>query len=197
MKAVCLPVDFHFQGRGFLQAGVVSWHSCCLLDRWSGPNLSKCVFSCCAFWSLVGRVALLPLLKMPLLRHSPTPQPLINSQLPFGLARYVHDFPSESRRIHTQQQKHLSVCPDQLREGEGVKTSKKREDTGYFFFNEIQIVKTMNKKRRKEPCFPSSVCICAHSCEAFRDLNRQIFIFCQLLSHKLRLQGMLDRHFAK
>lgn len=73
------------------------------VDRWSGANLSKCVFSCCPFWSLVGRVVLLPLLRMVLLRHAPTPQPLINSQLPFCWARYVHDFPSESSRSHAKQ----------------------------------------------------------------------------------------------
>lgn len=73
--------------------------------------------------------------------------------------------------------------------------SKEREATGCVFFIEIQIDKTMNKKQ-KEPCFASSVCIRAHSCEAFRYLNRQIFIFCEL-SHKLRLQGMLNCRFAK
>lgn len=73
--------------------------------------------------------------------------------------------------------------------------SKEREATGCVFFIEIQIDKTMNTKQ-KEPCFASSVCIHAHSCEAFRYLNRQIFIFCEL-SHKLRLQGMLDCRFAK
>lgn len=73
--------------------------------------------------------------------------------------------------------------------------SKKSEATSCVFCIEIQIDKTMNKKQ-KEPCFASSVCIRAHSCEAFGYLNRQIFIFCEL-SHKFRLQAMLNCHFAK
>lgn len=96
--------------------------------------------------------------------------------------------------VHSSRNARLSVPT--VREGVGVRTSKKREDPGYVFFNEIQIVKTMNKKQ-KEPCFPSSVCIRARCCEAFRYLNRQTFIFCDSLSHKLRLQGMPSQHFAK